>query len=212
MSATASTGTAHRLPTAAQSERRQRIARTLTYSFLIAVAIVYIFPFVIAVVTAFKTEPNATADPLSLIPSPATTTAFHQLYKDQDFLLWIKNSMIVTLERHVPARLPRQPRRVRARQAALQRTRPRVRGDRRRDGRARCRAADPEVPDDPAARDVRPLLGDDHPAARRCRRRLHHEELLRVDPRRASRNPPASTARASSGSTGRSCCRWPGRR
>jgi ABC-type glycerol-3-phosphate transport system permease component len=43
------------LPTTAQSERRQRIARTLTYSFLIAVAIVYIFPFVIAVVTSFKT-------------------------------------------------------------------------------------------------------------------------------------------------------------
>ena len=67
------------LPTAAQSERRQRIARTLTYSFLIAVAIVYICPFVIAVVTSFKTEPNATADPLSLVPSPATTAAFHQL-------------------------------------------------------------------------------------------------------------------------------------
>jgi len=85
------------LPTTEQSIRRQRIARTLVYSFLVAVAIVYIFPFVIAVVTAFKTEPNATADPLSLVPSPATTTAFHQLYKDQDFLLWVKNSMIVTL-------------------------------------------------------------------------------------------------------------------
>ena len=59
MSATAGTGP-RTLPTAAQSERRQRVARTLTYSFLIAVAIVYIFPFVIAVVTAFKTEPNAT--------------------------------------------------------------------------------------------------------------------------------------------------------
>jgi multiple sugar transport system permease protein len=95
VSATAGTGP-RTLPTAAQSERRQRIARTLTYSFLIAVAIVYIFPFVIAVVTAFKTEPNATADPLGLWPSPATTAAFHEL-KDQNFLLWAKNSVIVTL-------------------------------------------------------------------------------------------------------------------
>jgi multiple sugar transport system permease protein len=96
MSATA--GTRPRtLPTAAQSERRQRIAKTLTYSFLIALAIVYIFPFVIAVATSFKTEPNATADPLSLWPSPVTSDAFHQLYKDQDFLLWVKNSAIVTL-------------------------------------------------------------------------------------------------------------------
>jgi len=85
------------LPTTAQSIRRQRIARTLVYSFLVAVAIVYIFPFVIAVVTSFKTEPNATADPLSLWPSPVTTSAFHQLYQDQDFLLWVKNSVIVTL-------------------------------------------------------------------------------------------------------------------
>ena len=42
----------------------------MTYSFLIALAIVYIFPFVIAIVTSFKTEPNATADPLSLVPHP----------------------------------------------------------------------------------------------------------------------------------------------
>jgi multiple sugar transport system permease protein len=31
------------------------------------------------------------------VPSPFTTTAFHQLYKDQDFLVWVKNSAIVTL-------------------------------------------------------------------------------------------------------------------
>ena len=85
------------LPSVDRAIRRQRIARTLTYSFLIALAIVYIFPFVIAVITSFKTEPNATADPLSLVPSPVTTDSFHQLYQDQDFLLWVKNSVIVTL-------------------------------------------------------------------------------------------------------------------
>ena len=42
----------------------------MTYSFLVALAIVYIFPFVIAVVTSFKTEPNATANPLGLVPHP----------------------------------------------------------------------------------------------------------------------------------------------
>ena len=97
MSATTGVSGPRSLPTTEQSVRRQRIARTLTYSFLIAVAIVYIFPFVVAVVTSFKTEPNATADPLGLWPSPVTTTAFDQLYRDQDFLLWVKNSLIVTL-------------------------------------------------------------------------------------------------------------------
>ena len=69
----------------------------MTYSFLLALAVVYIFPFVIAIVTSFKTDPNATANPLGLVPNPTTTSAFHQLYKDQDFLLWVKNSVIVTL-------------------------------------------------------------------------------------------------------------------
>jgi multiple sugar transport system permease protein len=81
----------------ASAVRRLRVSRTMTYALLIALAVVYIFPFVIAVVTSFKTDPNATADPLGLAPHPATTVAFHQLYKDQDFLLWVKNSLIVTL-------------------------------------------------------------------------------------------------------------------
>lgn len=77
--------------------RRRQIRTALSYSVLISIAIVFIFPFVIAVVTSFKTEPNATANPLGLSPSPFTTEAFRQLYKDQDFLLWVKNSAIVTL-------------------------------------------------------------------------------------------------------------------
>jgi multiple sugar transport system permease protein len=81
----------------ATAVRRRRLGTTVTYSFLISLAIVYIFPFVIAIVTSFKTEPNATANPLGLVPHPTTTTAFHDLYQDQDFLLWVKNSAIVTL-------------------------------------------------------------------------------------------------------------------
>ena len=83
--------------TDATAVRRRRVGRVITYSFLISVAIVYIFPFVIAVVTSFKTEPDATANPLALVPRPPTTSAFHELYQGQDFLLWVKNSVIVTL-------------------------------------------------------------------------------------------------------------------
>ena len=81
----------------ASAVRRRQLRTAISYSVLVAIAVVFIFPFVIAVATAFKTEPNATADPLTLIPSPFTTGAFSQLYKDQDFLLWVKNSAIVTL-------------------------------------------------------------------------------------------------------------------
>jgi multiple sugar transport system permease protein len=81
----------------ASAVRRRQLRTAISYSVLVAIAVVFIFPFVIAVATAFKTEPNATADPLTLLPSPFTTEAFSQLYKDQDFLLWVKNSAIVTL-------------------------------------------------------------------------------------------------------------------
>ena len=81
----------------ATAVRRRQLRTALSYSVLVLIAVVFIFPFVIAIVTSFKTEPNSTSNPLSLRPSPATTEAFHQLYKDQDFLLWVKNSAIVTL-------------------------------------------------------------------------------------------------------------------
>jgi multiple sugar transport system permease protein len=81
----------------ARAVRRRRLGTAMTYGFLCAVAVIYIFPFLIAVATSFKTEPNATANPLGLAPNPVTTSAFHELYKDQDFLTWVKNSAIVTL-------------------------------------------------------------------------------------------------------------------
>jgi multiple sugar transport system permease protein len=77
--------------------RKRRIGSAMTYSFLLALAVIYIFPFIIAIVTSFKTEPDATANPLSLVPHPTSTSAFHQLSADQDFFVWVKNSVIVTL-------------------------------------------------------------------------------------------------------------------
>jgi multiple sugar transport system permease protein len=85
------------LKSEAKAVRARRVSRVLTYSFLLALAVVYIFPFVIAIVTSFKTEPNATADPLGLVPHPPTTAAFHELRHNQDFFTWVKNSGIVTL-------------------------------------------------------------------------------------------------------------------
>ena len=69
----------------------------MTYSFLLALAVVFLFPFVIAIVTSFKTDPNATANPLGLRPSPATGAAYHDLFHSQDFPRWFMNSAIVTL-------------------------------------------------------------------------------------------------------------------
>ncbi len=81
----------------ARAVRRHRFGTVLTYSFLLVLAVVYIFPFVISIATSFKTEPDATANPLALLPNPPTTAAYHELSQNQDFFLWVKNSVIVTL-------------------------------------------------------------------------------------------------------------------
>jgi multiple sugar transport system permease protein len=71
------------------------VATSITYAVLVAIAIVYIFPFLIAVATSFKSESVAATDPLGLIPSGATTAAYSRL-TEVDFPTWLKNSIIVT--------------------------------------------------------------------------------------------------------------------
>jgi multiple sugar transport system permease protein len=75
-----------------------RIAATSgLYALLVVIAIVYIFPFLIQVATSFKTNADATANPLSLVPTTWTTAAYHELFVNSDFPTWFKNSVIVTL-------------------------------------------------------------------------------------------------------------------
>ncbi|NEM91921.1 carbohydrate ABC transporter permease [Galbitalea soli] len=72
-------------------------ARSLLYAVLIAIAVVYIFPFLIDLATSFKSEADAAGDPLSLIPQTWTTAAYQRLFLSSDFPVWFKNSVIVTL-------------------------------------------------------------------------------------------------------------------
>jgi multiple sugar transport system permease protein len=71
--------------------------QVLTYALLIAVAVLYIFPFLIDVATSFKTEPDAASNPLSLIPQTWTTAAYQKLFFNSDFPIWFKNTAIVTV-------------------------------------------------------------------------------------------------------------------
>ncbi len=72
-------------------------ARSFLYALLVVIAILYIFPFLIQVATSFKTDANAAADPISLIPATWTTAAYQRLFVNSDFPLWFKNSAIVTV-------------------------------------------------------------------------------------------------------------------
>ncbi|MCW2792671.1 MAG: transporter permease [Nocardioides sp.] len=67
------------------------------YVVLVALAAVYILPFLIDVATSFKTEPDAASDPLSLVPRTATVEAYRTLFVDSPFPLWFRNSAIVTV-------------------------------------------------------------------------------------------------------------------
>lgn len=66
------------------------------YALLTFFAILYVYPFVIQLVTSFKTNPDATNNALSLTPDPFTMDAWKQL-ANSDFPTWFGNSVIVTL-------------------------------------------------------------------------------------------------------------------
>lgn len=69
----------------------------LVYILLIALAVIYIMPFLIQIATSFKTDADATANPVSLIPGTWTTAAYERLFLNSDFPVWFKNSLIVTV-------------------------------------------------------------------------------------------------------------------
>jgi multiple sugar transport system permease protein len=79
---------------AVASRRRSPL---VLYAVLAVLAVLYILPFLIDVATSFKTEADAASDPISLVPSPATTEAYKELFLRSDFPLWFLNSAIVTL-------------------------------------------------------------------------------------------------------------------
>jgi ABC-type sugar transport system, permease component len=80
-----------------RASTRTVAARSVLYALLIALAIVYIFPFLVQVATSFKSEADAATDPISLVPQIWTTAAYHQLFLNSDFPLWFMNSAIVTI-------------------------------------------------------------------------------------------------------------------
>lgn len=77
--------------------------RLVGYGLVIAMALLYVLPFVLQTATSFKTDPDATAHPLSLLPNGPTTAAFQQLFGHAGapggvpFLRWLGNSTLVTV-------------------------------------------------------------------------------------------------------------------
>ncbi|MFI8631507.1 carbohydrate ABC transporter permease [Microbacterium sp. NPDC077663] len=90
-------------PIDARPARRIRMIRgslatqIVLYAVLAALALVYIYPFLVQVATSFKSEQEAASNPISLIPQTVTTAAYERLFLNSDFPLWFANSAIVTI-------------------------------------------------------------------------------------------------------------------
>lgn len=84
-------GSARRVPA------RVRSAAIASYLMLILLALVYVYPFLISIASSFKTDADATANPLSLLPETWTFAAYERLLTDVPMGQWTMNSAIVTV-------------------------------------------------------------------------------------------------------------------
>jgi multiple sugar transport system permease protein len=84
-------------PAPAGRRRRTPIGRIALYLVLALLAVVYLYPFLINIATSFKTDAEATADPLGLIPRTWTVQAYETVFLNSDFPRWFANSALVTV-------------------------------------------------------------------------------------------------------------------
>jgi multiple sugar transport system permease protein len=76
---------------------RLRAGALASYLMLIVLALIYIYPFLISLAGSFKTDADATNNPLSLLPQTWSFTAYERLFTQVPLPLWAMNSMIVTI-------------------------------------------------------------------------------------------------------------------
>ncbi|WP_256209442.1 MULTISPECIES: carbohydrate ABC transporter permease [unclassified Microbacterium] len=77
--------------------RTQLTGQIVLYTVLIALAVIYIYPFLIQVFTSFKTDEDAASSGVNLLPESWTFAAYERLFANSDFPSWFVNSAIVTI-------------------------------------------------------------------------------------------------------------------
>lgn len=77
--------------------QRYHLGAVLSYLMLIVFALIYIYPFLVAISSSFKTDSDATNNPLSLIPQVWTVAAYRQLFTGSPLPLWALNSAFITI-------------------------------------------------------------------------------------------------------------------
>ena len=82
--------------------RRRGLKKLLGYAVLVAVAFVYLYPFVIQIATSFKSDAEASNNALGLIPNPLNMSAWRRTFgltedSSVPILRWLMNSVLVTV-------------------------------------------------------------------------------------------------------------------
>ena len=88
-------------------DRRVRSAspkKITGYVILIIFAVIYLYPFLIQIASSLKSDPDATANPLSLIPNPFDLGAWKRMFgvggsvdTTVPIMTWLGNSVLVTV-------------------------------------------------------------------------------------------------------------------
>ncbi|BDI24022.1 carbohydrate ABC transporter permease [Herbiconiux sp. L3-i23] len=74
-----------------------RATALLSYLMLIALALIYIYPFLISIASSVKTDADATQNPLSLLPEVWSFAAYERLFTEVPLLQWTGNSALITV-------------------------------------------------------------------------------------------------------------------
>jgi multiple sugar transport system permease protein len=82
---------------ARQRRSRPRAGRVALSVALAVLTLIYLYPFLIDVASSFKSDADATRNPLSLIPTTWSSAAYQTLFVNSDFPRWFANSAVVTI-------------------------------------------------------------------------------------------------------------------
>jgi len=88
--------------TGARRSRNPSAKRIAGYVVLVIFAIIYLYPFLIQIASSLKSDPQATAHPLSLIPNPFDLGAWKRMFgltsdTSVPIMTWLGNSVLVTV-------------------------------------------------------------------------------------------------------------------
>jgi multiple sugar transport system permease protein len=89
-------------PSGTRRSRQVNPKKVAGYAVLIIFALIYLYPFLIQIATSFKSDPEATAHPLSLIPNPFDFSAWKRMFgmtsdTSVPIMTWLGNSVLVTV-------------------------------------------------------------------------------------------------------------------